>query len=105
MPATDRNEEPCGSFTHKLTREYMHALQEARRALDEAIRVNEKFDASWDQTKADALRQALSGFSPVGPYSSAVPVRGARERERARARERERERERERARKYNVTQG
>ncbi len=85
----------------------MHALQEARRALDEAIRVNEKFDASWDQTKADALRQALSGFSPVGPYSSAVPVRAARERERARAREREREREREseRERKYNVTQG
>ncbi len=72
------------SFTHSLTSEYMHALQEARRALDEAIRMNEKFDESRDQTKADALRQALSGFSPVCPSSSAFPVR-----ERARARERE----------------
>jgi hypothetical protein len=77
------------SFTHSLTSEYMHALQEARRALDEAIRMNEKFDESWDQTKADALRQALSGFSPVCP-SSAVPLCV---RESARARERERERE------------
>ena len=65
-----------------LTSEFMHALQEARRALDEAIRMNEKFDESWDQTKADALRQALSGFSPVCPSPSVFPVR-----ESARARE------------------
>lgn len=48
--------------------------QEARKALAQAERMNQDIDREWDQSKADALRAALSGAKWVNASDWDVPI-------------------------------